>query len=267
MRLRIVLLLLLATVLNAQQLVVKYQGTVGPVSLSVGYVEPWHNIDVDGDGVLESLNLNGGQPAFFNPITGEYHLVTQQYGTVDPIHIYSTTVAGKSRSENQAELAMTVGIAWHDLEVRDIATDELLFSWDDEGQGIQRILVRDFDGDGLDDYFVYYPNTGNSMNQYHDYFIVGVQTGITAGSPSPLEIVSIGTDLHLSWNSSPTADGYRILWAADVDRHFYTQVGFVRNGTTFTHVGFADVEPKGFYKVIAVTAGGQSGGVVGSGSR
>ncbi len=264
---RLLPLLLLASALSAQQLVVKYESTVGPVSLKYGYSGPWVDIDVDGDGVLEVFSYrNNNEPALFNPITGEYHYVTAGFLTpFDPKYTHSTFVAGKARSNNQAEFAFTSG-QWTDLEIRDIATDEVLFSWDDDGAGIQRIIVRDFDGDGLDDYFVYYPYTGNVPDQYHDYFVVGVQTGITAGSPSPLEIVSVGNDLHLSWNSSPTADGYRILWAADVDRHYYTQVGFVRNGTSFTHVGFADVEPKGFYKVIAVTAGGQTAGVGGSGS-
>lgn len=258
-------LLFLPLCASAQQIVVKHTGQVSDVRMRLE-ATLWIDKDLDGDGVPEVFmgRFDNGSN-FFNPITGEmYSTHNVPPGGLNPRD--SSCDVGKARSHSQAEIVTSYGNNESSLRVYDIMTGEVLFESMFEG-GIQRILARDYDGDGLDDYFVYFPRSGDSGETPHcyDYSVLGTGVARLASPGQSLEINASGPDRILIWHSVPEADGYRVLWAADPDSPCFTQVGYTTENT-FTHIGFADV-PRGFYKVIAVSAGGHSGRVVGEGRR
>ncbi|MCB1047640.1 MAG: hypothetical protein KDC10_10605 [Calditrichaeota bacterium] len=261
----ICLLLLMSLVASAQQIVVKHTGQVADVRMRIG-ATTWIDKDLDGDGVREVFMdrwENGAN--FFNPITGEmYSTGVVPHGGLNPKD--ASCDVGQSRSHAQADIATSYGVEESSLRVYDVMTGEVLYETTIAG-GIQRILARDFDGDGLDDYFVYYPRSGDSGETPHcyDYIVLGTGAASLESPGATLDIATVGANALLTWQSVSGADGYRVLWAAVPESPCFTQVGYTQE-STFTHVGFADV-PRGFYKVIAVTAGGHTGGIAGEGSR
>lgn len=259
------ILLLLPSVASAQQIVVKHTGQVSDVRMRLE-ATIWIDKDLDGDGVCEVFmgRFDNGSN-FFNPITGEmYATHNVPSGGLNPRD--SSCDVGQARSHTQAEIVTSYGNNESSLRVYDVMTGEVLFESTIDG-GIQRILARDYDGDGLDDYFVYYPRSGDSGETPHcyDYIVLGTGASSLASPGQSLDISTSGPNAVLTWQSVPGADGYRVLWGADPDTPCFTQVGYTTE-STFTHIGFADV-PKGFYKVIAVSAGGHTGRVAGEGSK
>jgi hypothetical protein len=175
-----------------------------------------------------------------NVITGELYRLAPipSYINLDS----GTTFAGfsKCRDLNHAEFTTFVG---EYLTMHDVATGEVLFqSYTD--LGLQRIIVRDFDGDGLDDVFAFSPYQGGTVPACYNYIVLGTGSASLASPGNTLVITNTGSDNQLAWQSVPSADGYRVLWGADPDTPCFTQVGYTTE-STFTHIGFADV-PKGF---------------------
>lgn len=256
---------LLLPLLCHGQIVVKHTGQVSDVRMRIG-ATLWVDKDLDGDGVREVFMdrfENGSN--FFNPITGEmYATHNVPPGGLNPRD--SSCDVGQARSHSQAEIVTSYGNNESNLRVYDVMTGEVLFESTFDG-GIQRILARDFDGDGLDDYFVYYPRSGDSGEPLHcyEYQVLGTGSSHLASPGNTLGIVIQGPDVHLAWQGVPEATGYRILWSASTRTPCFTQVGYTAD-TSFLHPGFADV-PGGFYKVIAVSSGGHAGRVAGEGSR
>ncbi len=263
MFLRLLLTMILPLAASAQ-LVIKHQGQFSDI-LVRNQDDTWTEIDVDGDGVRElytgRISLAPGGTGFVNVITGEMYVVPI-IGTTNADPWDSVCDAGKTRSNDQAELAAAYGFNFANLLIIDIITGEELFSWSAEG-GIQRVVCRDYDGDGLDDFFVFANGSGSSVPDCYDYIVVGSGAAYLPSPGPTLAIEYTGPDVLLSWASVPEADGYRVLWGAETDSPCFTQVGYT-SGTSFLHTGFGDV-PKGFYKVLAVSETGVPRGTAGEG--
>ena len=260
----ICLLLLTSLVASAQQIVVKHNGQMADIALSSGRTS-WTDIDVDGDGVL---GVNTGRVATPLYCWGLLNVITSEQYPLCPEPDYlnldsGTTRAGLSKCRDQFHAEYTA-LFGNDITVQDVATGEVLFQLESEG-GFARLIVRDYDGDGLDDLFAFSPTASGSTPVCYDYIVLGTGSASLASPGATLDITTNGANALLTWQSVPGADGYRIQWAADPESPCFTQVGYTRE-STFTHIGFADV-PRGFYKVIAVTAGGHTGGIAGEGSR
>ncbi len=244
------LLLLIPTLLWAQ-LVIKHHGQISDALFDYYSRSPWtDNLDVDGDGVNEVFmgpyNDSAGV-GFLNVITGEAYLVFDYPANGWQEDWHSCRVAvGKSRDQLHAEVFI-------DDRVYDIATGELLYSVQ-EFDEIHKIVSRDYDGDGLDDFFVFNRLGDGSILYCYEFLVIGSGSAYIPSVGPTLDIQAIGPDMHLQWESVAAADGYRILWGADPDSPCFTQVGYTQS-TSFLHTGFGDV-PKGFYKVIAVSAEG-----------
>lgn len=253
--------------LASAQIVVKHTGQVADARITIG-ATTWIDKDLDGDLVPDVfMGRINATANFFNPITGQMYIagpVPGGFGGLNPMD--ASCDVGQARSHSQAEIATSYGSNENYFRVYDVMTGEVLFENTIAG-GIQRVLARDYDGDGLEDYFVYYPRSGDSGEtpRCYDYIVLGTGSSYIASPGGSLDIQTAGADAVLAWQSVPEASGYRVLWGADPDTPCFTQVGYTTE-TTFVHPGFADV-PKGFYKVIAVSAGGHTGRVAGEGSR
>lgn len=254
------ILMLLFPIALSAQLVIKHQGQMADIYVTIG-PQPPDIVDVDGDGVDEvNMGHVSGGSGFLNVITGESYFLPAFPVYWDQSQGSDAVAVGKARSNQQAEFATFHEHSWDNLEIFDIATGEIIFTWQNEG-GIQRVLKRDYDGDGLDDYFVFYPLAVGPNPACYDYIIIGSGSAYIPSVGPTLDIQAIGPDMHLQWESVAAADGYRVLWGADPDSPCFTQVGYTQS-TSFLHTGFGDV-PRGFYKVIAVTANGVPRGTVG----
>ncbi|MDP2362094.1 MAG: hypothetical protein Q8O14_15300 [bacterium] len=255
--------LFIVPVVTFAQIGLKHTGQMANISLYNGLTS-WLDIDVDGDGVLEvntgySAGPQGGI-GLLNVITGQMYVIPASMS--DMYALPSNVCLCKCRNQWVGEF---VNGSNDGIYVYDINTREIIFQGLTAG-GVQRVVCRDYDADGLDDIFVFSPRTGYGDDPTcYTYQVYGVGSSFLASPGQTLDITTIGPDVLLTWQSVPNADGYRVLWSADPDAPCFTQVGYATS-STFQHIGFGDV-PKGFYKVIAVTAGGRSGPVAGEGRR
>lgn len=259
------ILLLLPLLASSQQLVVKHTGQMADIIPGFGQVPPTE-IDVDGDGVLEAnvgyITEGSGFHGFLNVITGELYRLSPVASGMDLQWMPPRVGFSKCRDAIHAEYVFAEN---ENLVIMDMASGEVLFQRYTDG-GHAKVLVRDYDGDGLDDIFVFSPfRTAFREPACYNYIVLGTGSASLASPGNTLVITDNGYDKQLAWQSVPGADGYRVLWGADPDSPCFTQVGYTAENT-FTHIGFADV-PKGFYKVIAVSVGGHSGRLAGEGRQ
>lgn len=208
-------------------------------------------LDVNGDGINEqpvncthlidvtNLHLYSppGFPSCFSPTS---------------LSMYVTAVRGTGLAE---WVLLGGNPDWQYYRVFDVQTNDLLLQIPCD-QSSSRILVFDYDLDGIEDLVVARAN--GTMEVY------GIATGNPPiAPPQELDIQTAGNDYVIAWTSVPTATAYRVEWSSSIDGVRFTRIGYT-TGTTFTHRNQADQE-RGFYRVLSEDNGTSVVRIVGQG--
>jgi hypothetical protein len=203
-----------------------------PVDLQSYELTADFTVDINEDGVTEiPVVSNGFIVSFLDRITMTVKRTPQDLG------IRPDGAGAELAIMRNVGRAEVVGALGDNIYVYDIALGTLLATLPSG-----RSFVFDYDLDGLDDVLILINNT---------LTVYGIATGNPPISPpQELDIIQVGEDYVITWDSVPTATAYRIEWSSALDGGVrFTRIGYTTS-TTFTHRNQAD-QAQGYYRVMS----------------